>query len=113
LREATDGSDDGAALPDDRGHEDTQPVTGNTTVLRARGDKIRQVGTSDTQFINEIIQASKQYDNNEIYFPFPDAFGLTYNSNSYVSGVLEAAGAHPPTLPKYAPGYSRPLNLTP
>jgi hypothetical protein len=42
LREATDGWDDDAALPNDRGHEDPQPVAGDGTLLRARRGKIRQ-----------------------------------------------------------------------
>ena len=48
-------------------------------------------------------------------FPIPARFTGTYNSNSFVSGVIQAAGGMPPSLPLpspiYAPGYTRPVPI--
>ncbi len=71
----------------------------------------RPEGISDTEFINNLINAASSYNNRALYDPFPDPFGLTFNSNSYVSGVLRATGAVPPFLPGYRPGYNRPLPI--
>jgi hypothetical protein len=73
-------------------------------------------GMTDTQFINSLIFAAGSYQNNRPYSLSPSAKNNTYNSNSYVAGVLTAAGASPPNLnidPKrfQAPGYSLPLPL--
>jgi len=42
---------------------------------------------------------------------FPDPFGLTFNSNGYVSGVIEAAGGSAHDLPEIRSGYGSPLPL--
>jgi hypothetical protein len=68
-------------------------------------------GESDTAFIRALIAAARRYKNDARYDPFPDPFGLTYNSNSFVSGVLEAAGATPPPRPANVPGYDIPLPI--
>lgn len=68
-------------------------------------------GMTDTQFINALIAASNRYHNNLLYDPFPDTFGFTYNSNSFVSGILNAVGVTPPVLPGIAPGYDRPIPI--
>jgi len=82
-------------------------------------------GMTDCQFIKKIIAAAKSY-NNQTPYSFPRLVPIpgvvdgqmapgTYNSNSYVSGVLQAAGQTPPALnlpyhPRgQAPGYSNPL----
>ncbi|MEP5764318.1 MAG: RHS repeat-associated core domain-containing protein [Halieaceae bacterium] len=70
-------------------------------------------GRSDSDLIRDLIKAAESYGDNALYDPFPDPFGFTYNSNSYVSGVLEAAGVTPPALPGIRPGYGRPLPLSP
>jgi RHS repeat-associated protein len=70
-------------------------------------------GLDDTAFINSLIDAANRYGNNLRYDPFPDPFGLTYNSNSYVSGVIRAAGGIPPALPGSQPGYDRPIPIGP
>jgi uncharacterized protein RhaS with RHS repeats len=66
---------------------------------------------TDSEFIKALINAAALYGNDAVYDPFPDPFGFTYNSNSYVSGVIRAAGAVPPTLPGIQPGYRRPLPI--
>ena len=75
------------------------------TTVCAPGD------TGDTEFILRLIQIAEQYNNRAYYSPFPDSYGVTYNSNSFVSGLLRTAGAVPPSLPGLQPGYSRPLPL--
>jgi RHS repeat-associated protein len=64
---------------------------------------------SDTGFINTLIAEFNSYGNNLGYDPFPDPWGFTYNSNSFVSGLLESAGATPPNLPGIRPGYGEPI----
>ena len=66
-------------------------------------------GISDTDFIRRMLSAARRYRNNEPYAPFPAVF--TYNSNSYTSGIMRAAGADPPALPGSQPGYNRPLPI--
>jgi hypothetical protein len=73
-------------------------------------------GMTDTKFINNLIDAAKKYQNDLNYDLFPES-GSGYNSNSYVAGILKAAGATPPTLRQVlpdggtfrAPGYSKPI----
>jgi RHS repeat-associated protein len=65
----------------------------------------------DTEYILKLIRVAEQYNDRAYYSPFPDALGVTYNSNSFVSGVLRASGVEPPSLPGLQPGYSRPLSL--
>jgi len=68
-------------------------------------------GMTDTQFINSLLNAADSYQNNQPYNPFPDPFGIYYNSNSYTSGVITAAGGTPPVLPGIQPGYSNPVPI--
>lgn len=71
-------------------------------------------GMTDTQFINRIIQAANGYQNNVPYDVRPDFTG-NYNSNSFVSGVLRAAGGGAPALNTggafQAPGYDMPIPI--
>jgi hypothetical protein len=71
----------------------------------------RPANMSDTQFINAVLDASSRYKNNLRYDPVPDPWGLTYNSNSFVSGVLKAAGTKAPDLPGVRPGYNQPIPI--
>ena len=68
----------------------------------------RPEGISDTEFIKKLISLARSYKNDSLYNPFPDILGVTYNSNSYASGLLKAAGAHVPKLPGIRPGYDQP-----
>jgi RHS repeat-associated protein len=72
-------------------------------------------GMTDTRFINALIAGATSYRDDRRYNPFPMSIFGTYNSNSFVSGVLRAAGATPPDLALQgklqAPGYSRPVPL--
>jgi len=66
-------------------------------------------GMSDTEFIKALLKAAALYKNNAIYDPIPTSgpYGvLGYNSNSYVSGLIRAAGGVPPDLPGRRPGYN-------
>jgi hypothetical protein len=82
---------------------------------------------TDCEFINKLIDAARSYDNKTPY-SYPRLFWVpgvrdgqmrpgTYNSNSYVSGVLAAAGATLPALRlpmrpwTQAPGYENPLPI--
>lgn len=76
-------------------------------------------GVSDTAFIRSLVSASSRYGNDLPYSYPADRSGAmpagTYNSNSYVSGVLQAAGATAPALPTngrwQAPGYANPIPI--
>jgi RHS repeat-associated protein len=75
---------------------------------------------SDKQFIRNLVSAASSYDNKTPYSLPTDLSGAmppgTYNSNSFVSGVIRAAGGVPPKLPYnnwQAPGYSNPLPISP
>lgn len=72
-------------------------------------------GMTDTQFIEQLLGEAGDYANNLRYDPFPTTtnpwLGPTYNSNSFVSGLLKGAGAVPPTLPGIQPGYGQPIPL--
>jgi hypothetical protein len=66
-------------------------------------------GQTDTEFINNLLNAANAYGNDLPYSPFPN--GYYYNSNSYVSGVISAAGGAFPAIPHTGPGYSHPLPI--
>lgn len=68
-------------------------------------------GMTDTSFINSLLAAANRYDNNLDYVPLPDPWGIGYNSNSFVSGVIKAAGGTPPSLPGWTPGYGKPIPI--
>jgi len=70
-------------------------------------------GMTDTQFILALLSEFAAYRNNLPYDFFPDksVFGQTYNSNSFVSGLLIGAGAVPPNLPGLRPGYGTPIPI--
>lgn len=72
-------------------------------------------GMSDTEFINRLIKASSSYKDTATYELFPESTDGAYNSNSFISGVLRAAGANPPTVRTQGkfqvPGYNSPLPL--
>ncbi len=70
---------------------------------------VRPSGMTDTQFINSLIKSAEAYQNNATYAPIPSVRGESYNSNSFVSGVIQNAGASSPSLPGIAPGYDKPL----
>ncbi len=66
-------------------------------------------GKSDSQFINDLIRAAGSYGNDQPYNPF--GLNGAYNSNSYVSGVITAAGAVPPAFGGTKPAYNTPLPI--
>jgi hypothetical protein len=68
-------------------------------------------GMTDMQFITSLLREYAAYGNNLMYDIFPDKSlaGQTYNSNSFVSGLLIGAGASPPNLPGFRPGYGTPI----
>jgi RHS repeat-associated protein len=84
-------------------------------------------GMTDCEFINKLIDAAHRYKNDTPYsfphvspLPFAVDGQMTsgkYNSNSWVSGVIQAAGGVPPALhaPVYTggqwPGYQNPLPI--
>lgn len=75
-------------------------------------------GMSDTEFIRRLINAANCYKNNLPYSrpDFPDGYMPPgrYNSNSFVAGVIRAAGARPPTIDAtwfQTPGYSNPIPI--
>ncbi|MBI3985697.1 MAG: hypothetical protein HY343_02160, partial [Lentisphaerae bacterium] len=68
-------------------------------------------GQTDTDFILNLIGASEAYTDRVEYSQFPCPSLGTYNSNSYVAGVIRAAGGTPPTVSGIAPGYDKPLPI--
>jgi RHS repeat-associated protein len=68
-------------------------------------------GMTDSQFIQALINAANSYQNNLPYAGTPFPGSAYYNSNGYVSGVLQAAGGTPPSLPGIQPGYDQPIPL--
>ena len=66
---------------------------------------------TDTQFINSLIDAASGYHNNRPYTMVPLPGTAYYNSDSYVAGVIVAAGDTPPALPVPTPGYGKPLPI--
>lgn len=88
-------------------------------------------GQTDTQFISNLRAADQSYNNNlgysfptvkpTIFSPLglstPSGFMLPsdYNSNSYVAGIIKAAGGTPPSIHTggdfQVPGYSNPIPL--
>lgn len=80
-------------------------------------------GQTDSDFIMNLSMAAQRYQNN-LDYSFPNIFsgdiGKGYNSDSYVSGVIIAAGGTPPDLfingtdgGFTAPGYSHPMPIPP
>jgi RHS repeat-associated protein len=77
-------------------------------------------GETDKSFIRKLVGAAASYQNN-LPYSFPGQSGAmapgAFNSNSFVAGVIKAAGGVPPPLPKnsgwQAPGYSQPVPLVP
>lgn len=83
------------------------------------------VGMSDCDFIKSILRSSSRYTSNLPYgfpnislLPFEHDGSMpvgTYNSNSFVSGVLSNAGITPPTINTggefQVPGYENPIPI--
>ena len=72
----------------------------------------------EDQFIDRLLTLDANYADDLDYDLFPEANPANrsmfvaddgFNSNSYVSGLLEAAGVAPPVLPVSTPGYDRPV----
>ena len=76
-------------------------------------------GMSDCDFIRALISAAASYQNILPYsFPSIPSGAMSpgqYNSNSFVSGVLQSVGATPPTISTNGqfqlPGYQNPIPL--
>jgi hypothetical protein len=81
----------------------------------------RPAGMSDCDFIHALISAAASYQNNLPYstpsIPSGAMSPGQYNSNSFVSGVLTAVGATPPSIYTggqfQLPGYQNPIPLPP
>ena len=58
--------------------------------------------------IESLLQGDANYKDDAVYTFFPETQG-GYNSNSYVAGILQAAGLHRPVFPLSMPGYVTPL----
>jgi hypothetical protein len=141
LGKLTNPTSDHSALylsPDDPCHcSGTWPVTLGAQKIGANlvakfnypGDAVsnaqfRQVvrppaGMSDCDFIRALVSAAASYQDELPYsFPkIPSGFMAPgqYNSNSFVSGVLQAVGATPPSINAggkfQLPGYQNPIPL--
>lgn len=73
------------------------------------------LGMSEDAFINLMLKADREYPDDLDYgfLPRPAiptrGFGPSYNSNSYIAGLLRAVGAAAPELPVSTPGYDMPV----
>ena len=66
-------------------------------------------GRDEGEVIDALFAADANYDDNLPYELLPDGDGKSYNSNSYVSGLLTAVGFTPPPLTSNVPGYDQPV----
>lgn len=72
-------------------------------------------GISEDAFIHRMLKADREYTDDLEYdfLPHPPiqyrGIGPSYNSNSYVAGLLRAVGVVPPQPPVTAPGYALPV----
>jgi hypothetical protein len=70
-------------------------------------------GMSEDEMITRLFQLDKNYGDDLKYDLFPDSGDAEYNSNSYVRGLLNAAGFPGlKTPPVYAPGTEKPVPTT-
>jgi hypothetical protein len=73
-------------------------------------------GMSEDAFINLMLKADRDYvdDLNYDFLPHPAVpyrgIGPSYNSNSYIAGLLRAVGVGAPKLPVSTPGYNLPVS---
>ncbi|MCG3145798.1 MAG: hypothetical protein HONDAALG_03474 [Gammaproteobacteria bacterium] len=65
---------------------------------------------SEDQLIEALLAIDKAYGDRADYEWFPSRFSDGYNSNSYISGLLRAAGVDMPAPPS-TPGYDKPLPM--
>jgi RHS repeat-associated protein len=73
----------------------------------------------ENEFIKALLDADGNYRDNWQYSFWPGVVPATwnywvagYNSNSYTAGLLRAVGAVPPSLPRPALGYNRPIPIS-
>ncbi len=75
------------------------------------------VPSNDSQFIVNLLRAYRSYNSDLPYDPFVTNFGANgYNSNSFMAGILQAAGFNPlnvPNPPYIQPGLYVPIPLAP
>jgi RHS repeat-associated protein len=65
---------------------------------------------TDTDFIRSLLAADANYPDNLAYTAFPDPGENAYNSNSYTSGLVNAAGGDfPPVMQGNIPGFNNPV----
>jgi hypothetical protein len=83
---------------------DKEEHSGKYIVIEIPGDT-----EGETAFIRRLFALHNNYANNANYDMFPAPDGDGYNSNSYVAGLLKAAGVSPPQPNVDAPGFSKPL----
>ncbi|MBX9796948.1 RHS repeat-associated core domain-containing protein [Sphingomonas sp.] len=94
-----------------------------STINRSEGEtletfsvKTPSVCKSENEFINALFRADASYKDNVPYTLFPDSSGDGRNSNSYVTGVLGAAGVDATGVAAKSgldiPGANVPLRLT-
>ncbi len=68
-------------------------------------------GRDEDQLVADLFAADASYEDDLGYRPWPGAESDRYNSNSYVSGVLQAVGLMPPVLRSNTPGYGKPIPI--
>jgi len=64
----------------------------------------------ENQYITTLFRLDNNYKDNLLYDKFPNLNNQNgYNSNSYISGILNAAGITPPQIDLKLPGYRKPV----
>ena len=63
----------------------------------------------EDEMISKLLKLDRNYKDDKNYDPFPAMNDETYNSNSYISGLLGAAGYVKPEMPREVPGWEKPL----
>jgi len=66
-------------------------------------------GRDEDDVIAALFEAEANYQDNLRYEPWPEKLPNAYNSNSFVSGILQAVGLQAPSVKSNVPGYDRPV----
>jgi hypothetical protein len=73
--------------------------TSDVTIPPERIETLQYSPVLETRLIERLIAFDKNYRNNLTYACFPELYSGTYNSNSYISGLLNAAEIPLPKFP--------------
>lgn len=99
----------------------TRAVLGLSTPLVSNRNRTSDMGPQNARYtlniggqeeqgvIKRLVAQDAAYNDNLPYETVPERDDPNYNSNSYTTGMLRAAGVRVPRIPYYAPGYDKPI----